>query len=184
MRRLLPLLLLLAACSGSGGHAAPTTSTTEHLPPQLTAFLSDVRTPGTLGFTATYHVLKKLGGQETDVVVTAAPPTWEVRAGDIVVRGPAPSTADEARLSTVGVFSSFFSSGPARALAADARRSTAGAPVFTDRIVAGIPVHCVAVPQGGVVAQTACLTRDGVFGYVDNAAVHYELTSYRLTATS
>src|SRR5439155_10288048 len=129
MRRLLPLLLLAAACSSSGGHAAGTTSTTERLPPQLTAFLSDVRTPGTLGFTATYHVLKKLGGQESDVVVTATPPTWEVRAGAIVVHGPPdPSTADEARLSTVGVFSNFFSTGPARALAADARRSTAGAP--------------------------------------------------------
>jgi hypothetical protein len=186
MRRLLLLLpLLVAACSSGSSHAAPTTTTLKPLPPQLTTFLQGVKPAGTVAFTATYHVLRKLGGVETDVTVTATPPQWTVRAGDVVVGGPPdPSTADEAKLSPVGIFSNFFAEGPARALAADARRPTAGAPVFTDGVAAGVPLRCIAIPQGSAVGQTACLTPDGVFGLVDNGAVRYELTSYAVTATN
>jgi hypothetical protein len=68
------------------------------------------------------------------------------------------------------------------ALTVDARRSTASAPVFSDMTVAGVELACAAVPQGGVVSQTACLTPEGVFGYVDNTAVRIELLSYQVTA--
>jgi len=184
MRRLLTVLVasvLLGACSSSGGGSSGvTTSTTAaDVPPALADFLRSAKPAGTVAFTATYHVIKKLGGTESDVTVTARPPTFEVRAGDVVVKGPNASTADEARLSAVGVFSNFFSDGPARELETAARRAMANAPTFTDRVAAGITMRCAGVPSAGVIADTACLTPDGVFGFVDNVSVRYELTSYR-----
>jgi hypothetical protein len=184
MRRCGSFVLLVALAAGacsSGGRNASTTTTQAPLPPQLTAFLADVKPQGTVAFRATYHVLRKLGGVETDVRVQSTPPRWTVTAGGVSVGGPpAPTSGDEARLSAIGIFSSFYAEGPARALVADARRATAGAPVFSDRVVAGVPVHCVAVPQAGVLTQTACLTPDGVFGFLENASVRYELTSYEV----
>ena len=43
-----------------------------------------------------------------------------------------------------------------------------------------VALHCAGVPQAGVVATTVCLTPQGVVGWVDTAAVHYELTAYVL----
>jgi hypothetical protein len=188
MRRLMLLVAALAvvtACSSSdGAKSASTTTSTLPLPGPLTEYLSRAKPPGEVAFSATFHVVRKLGGTETDVRVDSTPPTWRIAAGDIVVTGPPkPSTADEARLSATGVFSNFYSTGPAAAIAADARRKTAGAAVYSDRTVAGVDLACVAVPQAGVFTQTACLTPEGVFGYVDNAAVHIELTRYEVRAT-
>ena len=84
----------------------------------------------------------------------------------------------EALLSEVGLFSRFFSTGPAQALATDARRSTAGEPETSTRTVAGVEVRCMAIPQRSQVAATYCLTDEGVFGWVDTPAVRYELTTY------
>ena len=181
MRRILAVLvvLLVAGCSSGGGTAA-TSTTARAVPAPLTDFLRGVAKPGSVGFRATYHVLRRIGGVETDVSVVADPPAWEIHVGDVVVRGPSPSTSDETKLSAFGVFSSFFSTGPARQLEVDAHRPTAGAPVFTDRTVAGVPLHCAGVPQAGVVGTTVCLTPQGVVGWVDTAAVHYELTTYVL----
>ena len=184
MRRLPALLFAaaaLAACSsGGGGSAASSTSTTAaDVPPALADFLRAVKPPGTVAFTATYHVTKNHGGTETDVSVTVTPPSYEIRAGDVVVHGPNVSTSDEARLSAVGVFSNFFSTGPTRELETAARRAMAGAPTFTDRVAAGVTLRCAGIPSAGVVADTACLTPEGVYGFVDNVSVRYELTSYR-----
>src|SRR5581483_7352840 len=99
------------------------------------------------------------------VIVVATPPAWEIHVGDVVVRGPEPSTADEAKLSAYGIFSSFFGPGPLQQLQVDARRPTAGAPVFSDRTVAGVAVQCAGVPLAGVVATTVCLTPQGVVGW-------------------
>ena len=176
--------LAAAACGSGGGHRATTTTTSAPLPPPLAAFLADVKPQGAVAFRATYHVLRKLGGVETDVRVESTPPTWTITFGDVSVGGPpAPPSGAEARLSAVGIFSSFYADGPARALATDARRPTAGAPVFSDRVVAGVPLHCVAVPQAGVLTQTACLTPEGVFGFLENASVRYELTSYEVRSS-
>lgn len=201
MRRLLPLLaaaLVLAACSGGDGPAAtPTTTTTAApLPPALARFLDGVADPGTVPFRATYHVVRKLGQVANVVDVSADPPSWQLTVGDlVVVGGPAPKTCarattrcelgvQEARLSETGIFSRFFSTAPARALANDARRPGAGRPVFSERTVAGVALRCAGIPVGGSVAGTYCLTPEGIFGWVDTPAVHYELTSYAPGAPS
>jgi hypothetical protein len=129
-------------------------------------------------------VTRKLGGGETVVRVVQTASRWTITAGDQTVSGPpAPSSATEAKLFSLGIASSFYSSGPANALRADSTRSTAGAPVFSERTSAGIALDCASVPQAGVESQTACLTPEGVFGYVDNPAVLIELVSYSATAT-
>jgi hypothetical protein len=199
MRRMLPLLLaavlLAAACSGSDAPPQARSTVTAvrpdaDVPPALAQFVDGVAEPGSIPFRATYQVLNKLGGQETNVDVVADPPSWQVRIGDlVVVDGSKRATCRTSKrrcvgeirdelLAPTGVFSRFFASAPARALATDARRSTAGAPQLSSRTVAGIDLHCAAVPISGAIASTYCLTPEGVFGYVDTPAVHYELTSY------
>src|SRR5439155_21625950 len=136
--RLFPLFLIVAACSGGGsGTAATTTSAPPAaVPAALADFLRGAKAPGTVAFTATYHVIKKLGGTETDVTVTATPPSFELRAGDVVVHGPNVATSGEARLSATGVFSNFFSTGPVKELETAARREMTNAPTFSDRTAA------------------------------------------------
>jgi hypothetical protein len=198
MRRTLPLLVvavLVAACSGSKApDAVPTSVTTAApdapLPQPLADFLSGAAEPGSIAFRATYRVLRKLGGRDTTVDVVAAPPSWSLHIDDlVVVDGPSPATCRVSKqrcvvgvrdqlLAPTGVFSRFFATAPARALATDGRRVTAGAPQLSMQTVAGVALHCAAVPISGSVASTYCLTAEGVFGFVDTPAVHYELTSY------
>jgi hypothetical protein len=197
MRRLLPLLVLaavLAGCSSDGGgSAAPrstTTSTelTAGLPADLADFLDGVGSPP---FVATYQVLQKLGGAQTDLTVASDGTSTRITMGDLVfVEGPKPATCRtsakrcvgdvrEQLLSPTGVFTSFFAAGPARQLATDARRVQAGDPVFSEKVVAGVTLRCAAVPLREQLPSTYCLTLEGVFGWVDTPAVHYELTEYR-----
>lgn len=193
MRRILPLLIaltVLAGCSDDGGAPSPTSvGTTKKVPAAVRNFVARVAEPGAVPFRATYRVVKSLGG-ETDVEVVAAPPGWQVRAGDfVVVGGPDAATCrvqerrcapgiQEQLLEPIGVFSRFFADAPARALEADTRRSGAGPVEFSTRSVAGTDLRCASVPIEGVVATTYCLTEAGVFGLVENTAVRYELTSY------
>ena len=202
MRRMLPLLLLavvLAGCSSDGGGAtAPpsssttTTELTAGLPKDLADFLDGVAGAGKTPFRATYHVLRKLGGVETDLEVVSDPPSAQIRFGDLVfVVGPKPATCRtsvqrcvgevrEQLLSPTGVFSNFFADGPARQLATDARRVQAGDPRFSDRLVAsGLRLRCATVPLRDQLVSTYCLTAEGVFGSVDTPAVYYGLTTYR-----
>jgi hypothetical protein len=193
MRRLRPLLLvvgLLAGCGDDGGSPSPTSvSATKEVPAAVRTFVARAKAPGKVAFRATYHVIRALGG-ESDVEVVVEPPSWKITTDAVVVTGgPKASTcyraeqrcvADirEQELEPVGVFSHFFADAPARALEADARRIGVGKITFSDRTVAGVPVRCAEVPIQGVTAATYCQTGEGVFGLVDNTAVHYELTSY------
>jgi hypothetical protein len=123
------------------------------------------------------------------------PPSWRIQVDDlVVVDGPKPATCRvsaarcvgdvrEQLLTDVGVFSRFFATGPKEALVTAAGRADAGAPVFSSRTVAGVPLECAAVPVGGVVPTVSCLTAEGVFGFVDSPAVRFELTSYRAGPT-
>jgi hypothetical protein len=192
MRRLLPLLLVVACAVGcSGGErpttdAAPSTSVAPSapLPAAVRDVVAQVAEPGTLAFRATYHVVRKLGGGETDVTVVAEPPRWTITAGEVVVRARRGRGVDETRLAALGISSRFFATAPARALATDARREGAGEPVTSMRTVAGVDLRCIAVPIDGATPSTYCLTSDGVFGSVDTPAVRYELTSYSSPATA
>jgi hypothetical protein len=197
MRRLLTVLIAAAlaagACSSDGGDSGggedgpdagtATSVSGKALPEQLADFLDQAKPQGEVAFVATYRVTRKIGGLVTDVQVEQVPPGWAILTGDVTVTGPPePDSSDEAKLSAFGIFANFYAAGPVSALTVDARRSTADAPVFSERTVAGVELACAAVPQAGVVTQTACLTAEGVFGYVDNSSVRVELTSYQVTA--
>ena len=184
MRKLLPFLVLalLTGCSSGGSDATTTTTTAPtnaDLAPELAAVLDSVVEPGAVAFDATYSVFRKLGGVSSTVEVHADPPGWSITAGDLVIRSDHHTRAQEAQLADRGVFLAFFATGPARIVAADARRSSAGAPVLSDRTVAGVAARCAGVPINGTVATTACFTAEGVAAWFDSTAVHYELTSYR-----
>lgn len=182
------LVVLLAACSNGdegGDSAGSTTAPTvvdrsNPIPPELEPFLA--RIDPDLVFTATYTVLQRAGGTTADVTVQAtADGTTTITSGDLVVELPA-STADEARLSELGIFSTFFAAGPAAQIEATARRADADEPLFDARTVAGVELECVRVPVAGATASQWCLTPEGVFGFVSTPSVQYELTSYEPSA--
>jgi len=162
----------------------------EALPSELRAFLERAEVGQDAAFTGTWAVTNNLGGGTASVEVATDPPAVRIAAADLViVDGPRPATClvsagacvgevREQQLAPLGIFSGFFSSGPAQALRTAARRPGAGEPVATTRSVAGIDVDCLAIPVGGVTTATSCLTPEGIFGWVDTPSVHYELTRY------
>jgi hypothetical protein len=143
---------------------------------------------GTAGatFTATYHITRKLGPQETDATVVQEGDTRSVTVGDvrflhtsqdqtcsISADACEPGTLD-ARISDYSVGSAFWASGPARALrVAMTRRS--GPPVASTQSVAGQSAQCVDVPVGAGV-EHYCATPLGPVARWDTAAVAVELT--------
>jgi hypothetical protein len=96
----------------------------------------------------------------------------------VAVDGQPVNLSDETKLSALGIFSGFLAKNPAAAVAAAARRADAGDAVFTKKDVAGVTLDCIAVPVQGAQTSTACLTPEGVFGYVDNPTAQYQLVSY------
>lgn len=180
------LLLAIAACSGGGDDPAPTTTTAPpEVPAELEAFLDDVAPHAAVPFTATYEVLQKLGGETVTVQVSVTPPSWRIEVEDVVVT-PEETCVDgtctdgvlEQQLTQFGFTSRFFSTAPARQLETDARRAGAGRPDLTTRTVAGVDLRCAAVPVGVNAPTTACLTPEGVFGYVDDPARRVTLVEY------
>lgn len=176
------LVVLLAACGGSGGATTSTTTgdvdETAPVPAEVRAFVERIAEPGTVAFRATYRVRPKTGGDESTVEVVATPPTWELRAGDVVVQAGPGRQADEAALAGLGIFSRFFATGPADVLEADARRAGAGPLAESERTVLGMALPCAGVPLGGAPASTYCVTPEGIVGWADTPSVAYELTAY------
>jgi hypothetical protein len=137
-------------------------------------------------FTATYHITRKLGPQETDATVVQDGNSRSITVGDVrflhtsadvtcTVSTAAcePGTLD-ARISDYSVGSAFWSGGPARALrVAMTRRS--GPPVASTQNVAGQSAQCVDVPVGAGV-EHYCATGLGPVARWDTAAVAVELT--------
>jgi hypothetical protein len=201
LRRLSSALLaaaLLAACSGGDrpSTAEGTTTTTtasKRLPPEAQAFLDEAARSADTSFEATWDVLRKLEGVTSTASVVAAPGgAARLTVGDlVVVSGEEPATCRtsaracvgevrEDQLAAFGIFSTFWSVGPLDALRTAAGRDDAGTPVPSTRTAAGVPLRCVAVPVGSALPATSCVTPEGVFGFVDNPSVRYELTSYRV----
>jgi hypothetical protein len=190
------LVLVVAGCAGGDrpsreeGRAPSTTAATD-VPPELAAFLQRAAAAEDAAFVARYEVLRKLGGVSSTIGVVAVPGSARITVGDLVlVAGDEPATClvsvgacveglREERLARFGVFSRFWSTGPADALEAVTRRPDDGAPVLSSRQAAGVALECAAVPVGRSLPSTACITPEGVFGYVDNPSVRYELTAYR-----
>jgi len=201
-RPLLAVVVVTAVLAGcSGGDRPSASSSTDRrgdapadaaaLPPELDAFLRTAAGAERASFVATYDVLRKLGGVRSTVAVASVPGQARIGVGDLVVlAGDRPATClvsaeacvdevREDRLAPYGVFSRFWSTGPADALRAVVRRADDGRPVRSTRTAAGVPLECVAVPVGSSLPATSCITPEGVFGYVDDPSVRYELTSYR-----
>ena len=189
--------LLVTGCSGgdrpstSAERATTTTAPTGDLPPEVAAFLERAAKSEDASFTASYDVLRKLGGVSTTVEVVARPGAARITVGDLVVLlGDHPATCRttaeacvgevrEEQLAPFGIFSRFWSTGPAEALRTVVARNDDGHPVTSTRTTAGVPLECIAVPVGSALPATSCTTPEGVFGFVDNPSVHYELTSYQ-----
>lgn len=173
----LVVLAALPACGGKGdddstdGAGVPDRS--RPVPADVRAFLERVADPSELAFTATYHLLTKNGGSEHTLVATSTPSGLH-----LTIDGATVDPTDEAALSSFGIFSGFLAKNPAAAIEAAARRADAGDAVHTKRTAGGIQLDCIAVPVQGAQSSEACLTPDGIFGYVDNTAVRYELTAY------
>lgn len=181
MRRATVFVAVLALAAGCGGDDDDTgdhgvVDRSRDVPADVQSFLDRVAPDGEVAFRATYSVLKRFGGQESTVEVESSPPDVTIRAGDVeVVNGEG-----EAALSDVGIFSGFTTTAPAAAIRAAATRADAGEAQRSTREAAGVELDCVAVPVQDAIAITACLTPEGIFGYVDNAAVRYELTAYEV----
>jgi hypothetical protein len=189
---------LLAACSGgdrpSTAEGGTTTTTApQQLPPELEAFLDRASRSADTAFEASWDVLRKLEGVASTASVVAVPGgAARLTVGDlVVVLGEQPATCRtsaracvgevrEDQLAAFGIFSSFWSTGPLEALRTAAVREDAGLPVASTRRAAGVALECLAVPVGTALPATSCVTPEGVFGFVDNPSVRYELTSYRV----
>ena len=180
MRRIAVFVIavaLLGACGGGGDDDSADRGVpdrTRAIPADVQAFLDRVADdPTTVPFDATYHLLTKTGGAEHTVTVTSTPPDLHV-----AIDGQPVDLANETKLSSFGIFSGFLAKNPAAAVAAAARRADAGDAEFTTKDVAGVKLDCVAIPVQGAQTSTACLTPEGVFGYVDNPTAQYQLVSY------
>jgi hypothetical protein len=137
-------------------------------------------------FTATYHITRKLGPNETDATVVQDGADRSITVGDVrfvhtsddqtcsvSAQTCAPGTLD-ARISDYSIGSSFWAAGPARALrVALTRRS--GPPVASTQTVGGQDAQCVDVPVGAGV-EHYCATAQGLVARWDTAAVGVELT--------
>jgi hypothetical protein len=198
--RLLATLLVLAtvgACAGDDptvGEREASSPTTVRpvgpVHPLVSEFLEEAEAGVDAAFTGTYSTLRKLGSLEATAEVAQDPPAASIAVDDlVVVTGPDPATCRvsagactedvrEDRLGGYGLFSGFYSTGPSLALGALAERPEAGEPELSEREVAGVTLRCIALPVQGVVANTSCITSEGVYGFVDNAAQRFELTAY------
>jgi hypothetical protein len=191
--------LLLAGCSGgdrpsTSAQGTTTTVADEDVPREVDAFLERAAASEDASFSASYDVLRKLGGVTSTAEVVAGPGGARITIGDLVVlTGDHPATCRtsaeacvgevrEDQLGQYGVFSRFWSSGPADALRTVVRRDDDGPPVTSTRSAAGVALRCIAVPVAESLPATSCTTPEGVFGFVDNPSVRYELTGYRVGA--
>jgi hypothetical protein len=190
------LLVLLAACAtGPRPTLEKPASATSDLGGAPGTPSGDAGADGVLGllegtngatFTATYHITRKLGPEETDATVVQDGDTRSITVGDVRFLHTSqdvtcslssedcqPGTLD-ARISDYSVGSAFWAGGPARALrVAMTRRS--GPPVASTQDVAGQSAQCVDVPVGAGV-EHYCATTLGPIARWDTAAVAVELT--------
>src|SRR5215216_677648 len=155
---------LVAGCSGgdrpstTSERTTTTTAGAEDLPPEVDAFLRRAASSEQATFTATYDVLRKLGGVRSTAAVAAASGGARITVGDLVVLvGDHPATCRvsarscvgevrEDQLGQYGIFSRFWSTGPADALRTVVRRDDDGRPVPSTRVAAGVSLECIAVP--------------------------------------
>jgi hypothetical protein len=143
-------------------------------------------------YTARYRLTRKLGATQADGTVVRDGDQRSITVGDIrFLVGPDERTCNlatgecedgvlEARISDVGVATTFYGPSPARALrVAFERRS--GPPVAGAATVGGLQTTCVDVPVGGGV-ERYCAAPGGQVALWDTAATNVELVSQVDTA--
>lgn len=189
--------LAVAACSGddpsAGDRADGSDVTLEEeaaLHPDLEAFVEDAAAGADASFTATYATLQKLGGVEAKPTVRQDGGAAVIEVDDlVVVTGREAATCRisaeacvegvrEDRLAGYGLFSGFYRTGPIQTLMTLGRRPDAEPPVPSERTIAGVRMRCASMSLDGQVANTTCLTPEGVVGFVDTAARRVELAEY------
>lgn len=190
---------VVTGCSGTRGTLSTTT-----LPPgpggvtgqpvgdaSVDAVLTRLEQPMAQSFTATFAVTRKLGAKQAEAVVSRGPLAISVTIGDVrYVRADTDHTClltearcedsiNEARVSDLGLSSTFWRDAPARALrVAYGRRA---APVTgSTATIAGQDAACVAVAVGQG-TETYCALAAGTIARLDTAYATVELTAYEPT---
>jgi hypothetical protein len=139
-------------------------------------------------YTATYHVVRRLGPLETDAVVADQGSARSVTVGNYraivgseaqtcpLDGGTCEAGINDARISDYSIPFSFSGDSAARRLrVALARR--AAEPTGSSQTVAGIHTECVSVPVGAV-QETYCATPQGPLARWDTADLSIELRSF------
>jgi hypothetical protein len=160
--------------------------------PNVDAVLSRLEAVDGSTFTAQYDILRKLGQTATKATVAQEGTNRRsVTVGDVrflqttdqpsrtcnLAAQTCEDSILDARVSDVGVTSSFFAGTPARRLRVAATRK-AGPTTASTRTIAGQPATCVEVPFAGG-NETYCALDSGAVALWDGADLHVELTNYR-----
>lgn len=196
---LLALVTTVTACSGTRGSLSATTVSPglggESGQPVGDAGVDDVlarlERPMDQSFTATYDVTRKLGARTATAVVSRGPLAISVTIGDVryvradtdhtcvLSTSSCEDTVNEARVSDLGLSSTFWRDAPARALRVSYGRRSAP-PTASTVTLAGQPAACVAVPVGAGV-ETYCALATGALARLDTAYATVELSAYEPT---
>jgi hypothetical protein len=152
------------------------------------AVLADLEAPMANSFTATYAITRKLGATSATAVVSRGPAATSVTIGDVrflradtdhtcvLSTKQCDSTINDARISDLGISSSFWRDAPARALRVTYSRRASPA-TKVDTTVAGQSAHCVDVAVG-IGTEHYCSLATGAIARWDTAYLTVELTGY------
>lgn len=165
----LAALALSAGCGDDDDADPSVVDRSREVPADVLAFLDRVVDPATIAFAADYDLLNKNGGGEHVIHVESDPPALAV-----TIDGEPVDLENEPALSRFGIFSGFLAANPSAAIEATARRADAGDAEHSRRD----GLDCISIPVQGALASMWCLRPEGIFGFVDNPSVRYEVTSY------
>jgi hypothetical protein len=155
------------------------------------AVLDDLERPMEQSFTATYAVTRKLGAKQATAVVSRGPLAISVTVGDVryvradtdhtclLATKACEETINEARVSDLGLSSTFWRAAPARSLRVAYGRRAAPA-TGEPTTIAGQAARCATVAVGAG-AETYCALATGAIARMDTAYVTIELTGYEPT---
>ena len=192
----------LAACTPSGqrptlseaGASTTSTSIGASADPGVAALTAVLATAPKATFSATYHVLTKLGSTQSDVKVSHDPDRSVVNASTAagqpvsIFSGSIEATCsgqpltcasgvNERPLADAQLTSSFWSASAIRALNVQASRTTEKI-ASSKRTIAGQSATCVTVIVGVGVNAEFCALSSGVVALWDDQTRRIELTSY------
>lgn len=152
------------------------------------AVLRDLEAPLTSSFTLEYTILRKLGNTTATATVSRGPMATSVTINDIrflrsaddhtcvLTTKQCENEINDARISDLGISSSFWRDAPARALRVTYSRRAAPA-TAADTTIAGQPAHCVDVPVG-TGTEHYCSLANGAIATWDTAYHTIELTTF------